>query len=270
MKKYLLSCLLLGASTFLQAATPPDTLALQHKQSVWRMALLGGGSMECNVRAEWPALQGDGLAEVFTDWLDKSLQPIGLGGKPSGNALLNGWESLFLLEGTQAQHEAMEKAGKGNVKPFSLALDVDLRCMCNKPMLSTFRLNAIHYNARGERTEVVREKSFHLPRGEGIGWDEIVNPKRRARFNKVVAEALQSYFGVTDWDNLRLKLNDGDGLSLATFPLPQGGPALEKQGLRLCYDPGEIAPVSMGRPVAFIPYSSISSHLTSYGKKLIK
>ena len=270
MKKLILTILFLGAGLHLWSANAADTLNIQRKQSTWQMALPGGGRMECNLQAEWPETQDNAINTAFGTWLSESLKPMLELEEGTGHALANRLEQCFLEEGKKARQQAVEQAVRGQVKPFNLALDVDIRCVWNKTNLVTFRLHAIHYNATGERSEIVKEKTWHMPSGSDVTWDELVNPKRRQRFNSVMVEALQSYFGVNDWENLKLKLAQGGQLTLLGFPLPKGGPALEKAGIRLCYDAGEIAPTGAGRPTAFVPYSSIASHLTANGKKLIK
>ena len=258
-------CLLLICTVILPVvveASSPDTLTIVTKSSQWSSILPNGGRLECNMNVAVP-VNCAMVENPFANWLAQAAGEVMDLREAKGEWLLTALEGVFVKEGLTL------KAAKDG-KSFSMALDMDVKRVFEGEKLITFRANVVHYDADGTRKEAVKECSFLKQQSGSLNWSNIVKAKRNQKFNKAVVQALQGYFGVRDFDNLKLKLVNGNTINLDNFPLPKNGPAFESAGVRLNYNAGEICDALLGRPTALIPYSGLSGLLSPLAVKLLK
>lgn len=267
-KIWFLSILL--ALPIVSRAAGSDTLAVVKKNSSWLTTLVGGGQMECNVNAVCPVNNEDAIGMAFNKWVMVSIKGMLPFKGGSGASLLSAVELSFLQEKQEAVTVALKFAKNGVTKPVNLSLDFEMKRVHETSKYITFCLDAVHYDARGMRNEVVKEKSFLKNSVANLTWNDVISKKKTTKFNKALVTAIQSFFGVRDFENLKQKLTNGAQYNLDNFPIPSGDPAFESSGLRVSYDAGEIAPAELGRPTAVIPYSAISSTLTPMANKLLR
>ena len=245
------------------AAATLDTLTLVTKSERWSTVVPSGIRVEYTFNGVVPALSSTPAAAAYDQWITEACRQLLSGPATDGTSLLTGLDRQLLAIGLR------QRPSKSRVAS-PLSLDVDVRRVYETSRIITMKASLVYYASVGERCEVVRERSLPKTSAAGVTWDNLVKSKSAARLHQQAAEAVRSFFGVSDWTNLKSRLTGGDAISPSAFPLPKQGPAFENYGIRLCYDAGEIAPASYGRPTALIPYSKISSLFTQSAKQLLR
>lgn len=250
-------------------AATPDTLVILQKNSSWMNSLPGGGKMECTISASCPQSNSDGFNSAFAQWVNEGMKLLfSVDETIKTDVLLSQFEQQF-YKTRDAEIVSMMK-GKTVLRPFNVVLDAEIRKVHEKSSYITFRQTYVHYPADGSRREIKREKTFYKSSGASLDWKDVVVAKKQSQFNKALVQAVGAYFGVRDLENLKSLMKNGSAVSYSNFPLPSEGPAFEATGIRIIYAAGEIATAELGSPSVVIPYSSISSCLTSSAKKLTK
>ena len=145
----------------------------------------------------------------------------------------------------------------GTDSRFNYAFDLSVQRVYETRRFITFVAETYNYagGAHGVQTRVYA--TFVKASGHRLTWDDIILPKRKAKFCGLVTDGLQDFFGVKGFAALKERLLVEGKVSRTSFPLPKNGPGLLEDGLRVQYEAYEIAPYAAGQPLSVVPYSAM-------------
>lgn len=268
MKKLLttICILMVGTSVCLGA----DTLSIAHKTSQLTIPLQRG-CIECNIDAQMPLTGGKALGESLAQRLGMTVgKATGIKSMEKASGEIH-MPALSDVESSFAKYMTNQIATQTrDAKAYNLTLDVTMMREYETAKLITFRIEVLYYGVDNKRHQLVDRVTLIKQTGKTLQWSDVVNKKQRARFCKAAAQSLNSFFGVMDFINLKNSLSNGQSLREDSFPLPENGVAITRDGFCMLYAPGEITGPERGQPMGTIRLQSVWSYLTPAAKKWFK
>ncbi len=273
MTKYLLLffAMLWANSGVLAEVFAQDTLSLHRVQRNVEERVKEFHALAFRVDMDMP-VSGDALQDSVDAWVETlmatALQMIPSGPYASCEDMATHYEHAF-VEGVTAEIKSIVKKRrkeKGNFR-LTYTFDYTVRRVYETQGLITFEAEAYLGYGEGEGTHLRRMATFRKENGCLLQWSDLVQPRRMSALQGLVADGLQSFFGMANYASLcdRLQLS---GVKRNRFPLPQATPALKADGIYAFYAVGEPTAAVAAEAWAIVPYSAMNKLWKSGARKL--
>lgn len=273
MTKYLLLsfAMLWVNSGMLTEVFAQDTLSLHRVQRNVEERVKEFHALAFRVDMDMP-VSGDALQDSVDAWVETlmatTLQMTPSGPYASCEDMATHYEHAF-VEGVTAEIKSIVKKRrkeKGNFR-LTYTFDYTVRRVYETQGLITFEAEAYLGYGEGEGTHLRRMATFRKENGYLLQWSDLVQPRRMSALQGLVADGLQSFFGMANYASLcdRLQLS---GVKRNRFPLPQATPALKADGIYAFYAVGEPTAAVAAEAWAIVPYSAMNKLWKSGARKL--
>ncbi|MBQ8099091.1 MAG: hypothetical protein IJ244_06170 [Bacteroidaceae bacterium] len=252
----------------LTSALAADTLTLGNVKQVMTISVSEHNRIECSLTAQWPVDGSGALQQSLQSWVNGLQRKLwseedGGGGFSWLSPLESQYAAVALGEALAAKQQDAERR-------FNLTLDFSLQRLYETRSAISFYVKSPRYGVEGIAADVRAYVTFNKQDGSILTWEKLILPKQQKKFTIVLVSKLMGYFGTYQFNNMMVLTTVPPEATEQTFPLPQNGPVLTAEGIRVDYEPGEIADAQLGRPSCIIPYSSVRSYLTAEGKRWLK
>jgi len=259
MNRLLIAILMLGLAVASWAA---DTLTIANVTSALNLPLQDG-TLECNINAQVPVNVNSTFQTTLNERVNKRVALLMefIKGEESTLPLLNSIERAMI----KAVPKYNSVSGRHHI-----TMDISLIREYESSKLITFRLDLEYYGLDKQRHQATDHITIIKQNGKTLSWSDVIAKKQQGKFAKAAASAMESYFGVRDFINLKAQLKNGATMKPETFPLPEGDVAITRDGFCLAYQAGEIADEDKGLPYCTMSLSSVWSYVSPSAKKVLK
>lgn len=271
--KHILSAVLLFAGASSAPAAVADTVALASTVRHESGKAKKNNAVEFTLDLQLPASRGDTLYGAVREWAFGQLAGAeGLSdvGTPATDDELADRMAEAYMERSKEEIGQKVRSTRRDTEShrFNYAFDFAVRRVYETGGFITFVAEAYDYAGEAGPRQRRAYATFRKSDGHRLTWDDIILSKQLPAFSALVADGLQDFFGVVGFDALRDRLAIDGKYGRTSLPLPQGGPGLVADGIRVQYDTGEIAPGEAGQPLAIVSYTNMRGMWTKGAVKL--
>ena len=248
-----------------------DTLTLHHVQRNVEERVKEFHALAFRVDMQMP-VSGDALQDSVDAWVE-SLMAASLQMAPSGpyascEDMATHYEHAF-VEGVTAEIKNIVKKRRKEKGDFRLTYTYDytVRPVYETRGIITFEAEAYVGYGEGEGKHLRRMATFRKTDGGLLQWSDLVQPRRMSSLHGLVADGLQSFFGMANYASLcdRLQLT---GVKRNRFPLPKTAPALKADGIYAFYEVGCPTAAVTADAWAIVPYAAMTKLWKPGARKL--
>lgn len=248
-----------------------DTLALHHVQRNVEERVKEFHALAFRVDMEMP-VSGDALQDSVDAWVE-TLMASALQMAPSGpyvscEDMASHYERTF-VDGATAEIKSIVKKRRKEKGKFRLTytFDYTVRRIYETSGLITFEAEAYVGYGEAEGTHLRRMMTFRKADGGTLQWSDLVQQRRMSSLQALVADGLQSFFGMANYASLcdRLQLT---GVKRNRFPLPKAGPVVKGDGIYAFYEVGEPTAAVAAEAWSIVPYSAMTKLWKTGARKL--
>lgn len=265
---------LLCTFSLMAANNVVDTLTLAHVECTNSMPVKKANIVEFTAKADIPVTGAIVLKQNILNWFSRlvseatDIQQIRMGQSVNVDSLL-GYYSQNYLKQTKKEILMILKENKDNEKHWNYTVDISLQRVYETRTYITFCAETYTYSSGAHGLQGSSYATFRKADGKLLSWNDVLNTKNRLKFNAKVADGIQRYFGMTNFVQLKDRLQIEGNYNRTTFPLPKGNPAFVSDGLKVHYELYEIASYADGSPSFAIPYAELKDFLSPMVKQLI-
>ena len=248
-----------------------DTLTLHHVQRNVEERVKEFHALAFRVDMQLP-VSGDALQDSVDAWVE-SLMAASLQMAPSGpyascEDMATHYEHAF-VEGVTAEIKSIVKKRRKEKGDFRLTYTYDytVRPVYETHGIITFEAEAYVGYGEGEGKHLRRMATFRKTDGGLLQWSDLVQPRRMSSLHGLVADGLQSFFGMANYASLcdRLQLT---GVKRNRFPLPKTALALKADGIYAFYEVGCPTAAVTADAWAIVPYAAMTKLWKPGARKL--
>ena len=215
---------------------------------------------ECAVKAQHPTEAGNSLARIINEYINEELGGTYMGDLFDARAMASHYVDECLEPGeSDADMSADMPPGEERTEIARLA---------ETGGYVTYEVSTYSFAGGAHGVAGYDGMTFRRSDGRRMGWDAFVNTGDEG-FRNLVKKGLKAYWNVQTDEELAEYLLLEDDREDDDIPLPQAGPLFTKEGVKLTYQPYEIAAYAAGMPQFVAPYAELAPYLTRAAREMV-
>ena len=215
---------------------------------------------ECVVKLGHPTDSADPLAKIINEYINEELGGSYMGDLFDGRAMAAHYVAECLEPGED------DADMPPNLPPG--AEQTEIAQLAETTGYVTYEVSRYSFAGGAHGVNGYDGMTFRKSDGRRMGWDAFVNTGDEG-FQNLIKKGLKAFWEIGTDEELtaNLMLEDEEGGD--DIPLPQAAPLFTKEGVKLTYQPYEIAAYALGMPSFVVPYAELAPYLSRAAREMI-
>ena len=215
---------------------------------------------ECAIKAQHPTDAASPVARIINEYINEELGGSYMGDLFDVRAMAAHYIAQCLEPGEDEEDMAELPPGEDRTEIARLA---------ETDAYVTYEASTYVFLGGAHGVDNYDGMTFRKSDGRRMGWDAFVTTGD-ASFKELVKKGLKAYWEVGTDEELAEMLILEDDRGLDDIPRPQAAPLFTPEGVKLTYQPYEIAPYAAGMPQFVVPYAEIAPYLSRAAREMVK